>query len=165
MATAQCIAERLHNPYCSHGYNMNHSCRQCLKRSLEAWGYDADAYDAYALRETARRRAAAHRQRWENDSDAIDKYRLRTYNLPAQTYVAMLAEQGGRCAICCQPETSAYKGKVIALAVDHDHETGQVRGLLCARCNVLLGAIERRGGLGYLYNIAAYLYEDYVQLA
>lgn len=51
------------------------------------------------------------------------------------TFERLLAVQGGRCAICrCTPRTRR-------LAVDHDHDTGMVRGLLCKRCNHdLLGA-------------------------
>lgn len=48
-------------------------------------------------------------------------------------YQAMLDEQGGVCAICGDPPG------VQALAVDHDHATGYVRGLLCTNCNHLLG--------------------------
>lgn len=44
-------------------------------------------------------------------------------------YAAMLAAQGGHCAIC--PSTP----KTRRLHVDHDHATGAVRGLLCHRCN------------------------------
>lgn len=45
------------------------------------------------------------------------------------TYAAMLAAQGGHCAIC--PSEPATR----RLHVDHDHATGEVRGLLCFRCN------------------------------
>lgn len=55
------------------------------------------------------------------------------YGLEHDHYLALLAAQEGRCAIC----RSAPKGK--ALCVDHDHATGEVRGLLCDRCNVGLG--------------------------
>lgn len=51
-------------------------------------------------------------------------------------YDALLAAQGGRCAIC-----GARPGRR-NLAVDHDHATGKVRGLLCTTCNVKLGVIE-----------------------
>ena len=45
----------------------------------------------------------------------------------------MLAEQEGGCAICGEPP------KTSALHVDHCHDTGRVRGLLCFRCNSALG--------------------------
>lgn len=49
-------------------------------------------------------------------------------------YQRMLTEQDGRCLICSQPPTTQRR-----LHVDHDHATGQVRGLLCHYCNLLLG--------------------------
>jgi hypothetical protein len=52
-------------------------------------------------------------------------------------YNAMLAEQGGVCAVCSRPPTSG-----ISLHVDHDHATGRIRGLLCFRCNNALGDLE-----------------------
>lgn len=46
-----------------------------------------------------------------------------------EIYAAMLVRQGGHCALC------PSEPKARRLHVDHDHETGQVRGLLCHRCN------------------------------
>jgi recombination endonuclease VII len=59
----------------------------------------------------------------------------RVYNLSAKEYGRIFRAQDGRCAICLGiPRT-------VRLAVDHDHKTGEVRGLLCSRCNhELLGA-------------------------
>jgi len=57
-------------------------------------------------------------------------------------YERMLAEQNGVCAICLQPERSKQNGRIIDLAVDHDHKTGRVRQLLCMTCNQMLGAIN-----------------------
>jgi hypothetical protein len=49
-------------------------------------------------------------------------------------------EQEGLCAICGKPETAQGKHSVVkSLAVDHDHETGEIRGLLCSRCNNGIG--------------------------
>ncbi len=59
-------------------------------------------------------------------------------------YDEMLEAQDGACAICLWPETVMRQGELIALAVDHDHHTGQVRGLLCHRCNVALVLVEDR---------------------
>lgn len=59
----------------------------------------------------------------------------KTYGLTPAQYDELLRRQGGRCAICRQKPRSKR------LAVDHDHGTGAVRGLLCSRCNHdLLGA-------------------------
>jgi hypothetical protein len=61
---------------------------------------------------------------------------VRKYNLTANEYDAMLAAQGGGCAIC-----SRRPGKT-PLHVDHDHATGRVRGILCHQCNWYLGTID-----------------------
>jgi len=68
---------------------------------------------------------------------------LRRYGLTPAQYDEKLASQDGVCAICRQPETARRaSGEVLLLAVDHDHSNGQVRGLLCMRCNMLTGVLE-----------------------
>ena len=59
----------------------------------------------------------------------------------AQRYQEMLREQNGVCAICQQPERAPDKasGKTKDLAIDHNHETGAIRALLCSNCNRALG--------------------------
>lgn len=56
---------------------------------------------------------------------------LATYGITAEEYWAIHAAQGGRCAICGKG-TGATK----RLSIDHDHESGIVRGLLDSNCNV-----------------------------
>lgn len=58
-----------------------------------------------------------------------------TFGVTLDDYNRLLAEQNGRCAIC---ETDDPGGRG-AFHVDHDHETGQIRGLLCNECNIGLG--------------------------
>lgn len=53
----------------------------------------------------------------------------KTYGITSAEYDALYEAQGGRCAICRNISRS------IRFAVDHDHVTGEVRGLLCKRCN------------------------------
>jgi hypothetical protein len=53
----------------------------------------------------------------------------KVYGLTAEAYQIIFDWQGGVCYICHSPSRSRR------LAVDHDHETGKVRGLLCRRCN------------------------------
>lgn len=51
----------------------------------------------------------------------------------------MLVEQGSCCAICKISITQYLQNQRYDFAVDHDHETGRIRGLLCTNCNHLLG--------------------------
>lgn len=61
------------------------------------------------------------------------------YSLTVEEYDALLASQGGVCAMCGKPPAKNR------LAVDHDHETGRIRGLLCRGCNGALGWVDARG--------------------
>lgn len=70
---------------------------------------------------------------------------MKRYGVTLERYDEMLTEQSGVCAICHQPPTrdvSPMGDKRAKLVVDHNHETGKVRGLLCFDCNVRLSAIE-----------------------
>ena len=62
---------------------------------------------------------------------------IRRYGLTLDDYDRLWARQVGRCAVC-RREPGAKK--LDRLHVDHDHASGRVRGLLCGRCNVGLGA-------------------------
>lgn len=67
--------------------------------------------------------------------------RLARFGLTPDQYAEMLAAQNGACAICERPERviDPRSGRVKSLAVDHDHESGAVRGLLCQNCNKGIG--------------------------
>lgn len=64
----------------------------------------------------------------DNETNRASKYK-RLYGITVEQYDEMFEEQGGLCAICRKPPIN-YR-----LAVDHDHDTGAVRGLLCPPCN------------------------------
>jgi hypothetical protein len=83
-------------------------------------------------RETRRLRNA-HPERKRKQRDA---YYRRTFGISADEVDAMIAAQGGVCAICQRtPEREA------SWHVDHDHDTGAVRGVLCIDCNHGLGKL------------------------
>jgi hypothetical protein len=61
---------------------------------------------------------------------------LKKYGMTLEDYDSTLASQGG-CAICGVKEAKYSNGN--RFHIDHCHETGVVRGLLCGHCNVMLG--------------------------
>jgi hypothetical protein len=67
----------------------------------------------------------------------------RQYNLTLEEYDSMFIDQNGLCAICEKPESSkTVDGHIKLLCVDHDHNTGKVRQLLCNKCNRALGMLQ-----------------------
>ena len=62
----------------------------------------------------------------------------RKYGITPVQYDEMLAAQGGGCSICKSPESKRSGQR---LMVDHDHKTGEVRGLLCNPCNAAIGLL------------------------
>ncbi len=68
----------------------------------------------------------------------------RQYGMTLGEVDAQIARQGGLCAICHRPPTSSppFRSSRPRLLVDHDHESGKVRGLLCTDCNAALGHFD-----------------------
>lgn len=62
---------------------------------------------------------------------------LRKYGLTIKQYERMLKKQKGRCAVCKRKDSGDRRGH--RMHVDHCHDTGVVRGLLCSNCNMGIG--------------------------
>jgi hypothetical protein len=82
----------------------------------------------------------------------------RTFGISIEDYEVLATVQKECCAICDIPQHYLKR----SLAVDHDHATGKVRGLLCHHCNLFLGKIEANLDLAdrckkYLYETSHYL--------
>lgn len=69
-------------------------------------------------------------------------HRYGKYGLTEEKYNELLKKQDGKCAVCGKEEKFMSKGHIKKLAVDHDHLTGKVRGLLCLHCNLILGLLK-----------------------
>ena len=67
----------------------------------------------------------------------------RKYGITLKQYNELLAAQNGVCILCGKKD--AYKNKGRNLFVDHNHRTNIIRGLLCSRCNTMIGHIELIG--------------------
>ena len=78
-----------------------------------------------------------------------DEILMKRYGINQADFDRMSDEQDGKCAVCLNPPTKR------GLFVDHDHETGKVRGLLCAWCNTGLGHFK--DSILYLFRAIAYL--------
>lgn len=65
-----------------------------------------------------------------------------SFGISLNDYHNMVAAQGNKCAMCGEAETEMRGGEVKALAVDHNHSTGKVRGLLCSACNKAIGLLK-----------------------
>ena len=75
----------------------------------------------------------------KNNPEKVKLHRRQTklrkkYGINNHDYDALLAEQQGLCAICSEPPPGRYM-----LAVDHCHDSGKIRSLLCVKCNAGLG--------------------------
>lgn len=92
-------------------------------------------------------RKYAENPRFERPNQLMKKYRL-----TVAQFDALLAQQGGACAICRRREPG---GRWNQFVVDHDHDTGAIRGLLCDPCNRGLGFFQESSSL--LSRAAAYL--------
>lgn len=94
------------------GYR-THSCKDCLKIKQKSYEIDKTFLSQY------------HKER---------NLKVK-YNITAEEYKRILKDQNGKCAIC----GTSQEDLRISLAVDHDHKTGKIRGLLCNSCNQGLG--------------------------
>jgi Recombination endonuclease VII len=89
----------------------------------------------YREKGNARCRAYYHARKHDSESPVRTGHLKRRFGISAAEYDALLAQQGGACAICRR--RSKYR-----LCVDHCHLTGRIRGLLCYSCNLALGHLK-----------------------
>jgi len=103
------------------------------------------AWRRYAAAHPEEMKARTDRYRAQNaDKVHASQRRARlkmNFGLTTEQYDEILAAQGHVCAICRRPESYVRFGKTCPLSVDHDHETGKVRGLLCNHCNRGIGML------------------------
>ncbi|MET9385308.1 endonuclease VII domain-containing protein [Streptomyces sp. NPDC002928] len=79
----------------------------------------------------------------EGRAELALRRRLHRYKMTRDEYAALTAAAENRCMICGNEETAVDgKGNVKTLSVDHCHETGRIRGLLCNTCNRAIGLLR-----------------------
>jgi Recombination endonuclease VII len=110
---------------CSNGHitrrhTKSYGCWRCRNLRAKERQKSGNTPKTLAYRKRRRRRAA-----------------LRARGITETIYQTMLSEQNGVCALCFNSEKEER-----AFSVDHDHETGLVRGLLCSQCNRGIGLLK-----------------------
>lgn len=142
---SKCNQEKDPSEFCNRPHS--NECRECHNEYMRNWNS--------RNREKVRER---HRLYKINNPE---KYRsshlMHCFNISLDDYFELLKKQNNACAICGDTEISIdhRTNKVRNLAVDHDEKTGDVRGLLCSRCNRGLGMF--RDSVDYLENAINYL--------
>lgn len=105
---------------------------------------------SYECKPCCKSRSKRRWQEMENKAEYCRRNVLRQYGITPAEYNRMFLAQDGLCAICSRPEEGSKN-----LSVDHDHVTGVVRGLLCAKCNQGIGLLREdpaimRGAIQYI---------------
>lgn len=134
---------------------MNKVCSKCGETKPPSGFYPRAATVKDGLHPHCKDCAKASSKQWRLDNPARAKAASRAgslrrmYSLTPEQYESLLAAQQGRCATCLRFPGGAF------LAVDHDHATGLVRGLLCTVCNHRLLARHRGEPGAWLFDRAA----------
>lgn len=106
--------------------------------------YFAARYQAKKPELEARKKALRAKKGETEHLKARRNYNRRSkYGLSPEAFDALFEKQGGVCAICPQVFDRQAKKGPGCVCVDHNHDTGEVRGLLCRGCNVAAGFMEK----------------------
>lgn len=107
-------------------------CKECAKDVSKEW-----------VLTNPSRRAKNQKEYHERKKEILsEKRRFRIYGLTPKDFTEIISKQKGKCALCEIP----FKSKKFT-HIDHCHATGKVRGILCMKCNVLIGYMEKNNHL------------------
>lgn len=109
-------------------------CGMTKSRSVDFWKGQTLCIDCSKDRQKNRWNSRSPKKRLEQHL----KYK---YSLTIDQLSNALKEQNGNCAICEEvlPDLMVYNNRKRGYAIDHNHETGEFRGILCLNCNSMLG--------------------------
>jgi hypothetical protein len=155
MADAQKICTKCKQPGEFYPRGRKRWCKECCKAYFREWykknpkKVKAIAKRKWAKPET-KKKISEYRKKYrrrggaghENEKKRNLKRRLRLYGLSLEDHQKFLVQHDNRCAICRREERAKRGNQLKRLAIDHDHKTGAVRGLLCHACNNGLGCFE-----------------------
>ena len=107
-------------------------CKNCYIQSRKDYNSEWREQNADYIKESAAKKY--------NSEKRLEIHYKKEYDITLSDYDKMYAYQDGKCAICHGTDTKTPKNG--RFCVDHDHDTGKVRGLLCASCNRGIGLLK-----------------------
>ena len=122
--------EAFHNDKAKRDGRHSH-CRQCLSEYYRERRINDPDFVA-KCRERSKKYRTENREKWRSMITSATLYKK--YGITLEEFRQMSKEQGDVCLICEEECNTGHR-----LSVDHDHTTGKVRGLLCRKCNNVLG--------------------------
>lgn len=128
-----------------HADGLSSQCIACIKEYRKSDRYKEKSriakrknYQRPEIKESCRKRAENFRKSEFGKLYVVNDALRRAYGINLEQYNKMFLEQNGCCAICSRHQSEFPR----RLHVDHDHDTGEVRDLLCHHCNTALGAFD-----------------------
>jgi hypothetical protein len=115
------------NSFHKKGANVNPKCKDCC--AIYAKAYREKNIDKVMLWKGKYRKNNPYQ-------DRIYQWQRAGIKITPEKYEELFSEQSGKCAIC---GVTFGNNRCAKLFVDHDHKTGMARGLLCHKCNSLIG--------------------------
>jgi hypothetical protein len=118
--------------------------KTCTKCELEKPLKEFSQYTEKGIKKHRARcklcRSEDQKNRYKQNPDVHRAYLLKQkYGITLDDYDELIEKQGGKCAICGTDKPNGHHKRFV---VDHNHETGEVRGLLCNNCNSALGYFQ-----------------------
>ena len=127
---------------------------ESVKKSTRAWSLANPEKKAESNRKWVKEnpeKDIESKKAWERrNPNKVKEHNLSKYGLTLELYEQLSGEQNNVCAVCKETCTTWPR-----LSVDHCHETGKVRGLLCSRCNLAVGQL--RNNPTFARSLAEYL--------
>ena len=119
-----------------HSYCLN--CDKKIKMNYKKSARGREMNSIWEKSEKARSAQQKYRSSEKAKNNVRNRHLKRVFGITQDEYLKMLSSQNERCAIC--EKHYSYQNR--RLDIDHDHETGKIRGLLCNPCNRAIGRFE-----------------------
>jgi len=141
--------------------NRFRTCRSCLSVQKKKYRQSPKGREVkLKYRQNHKAQAAKYVSKYYYSNKGREHNLKKRFGITLEEYNQMNIKQKGRCAICGRPETYSFTPpdglkRIRALSIDHNHETNEIRGLLCIKCNAGIGNFDEN--IEYLANAIAYL--------